>query len=374
MIEGIPKKPTHFDILKRPKRINLNSDSDDELSPKILYLNDISAYPVPNSVQVVLLFQGRENRIPLSEILKSSDFDQPFRRAYKDCRTTDEVIILGNQGLVVEVASRYYEKGSLTFLDFVSFGNSGLRTAIARYNFQIGKFSPFAVHWIRRDISLGILHEGNMINIPGGEEQLLKKAKKAEQELSRKLGRDLSYRERIQAYGSIASAKTAHSIIELNDSGVLVPPMSLNLPAFREDANENPERGEYIVSSGDVWEQIEGEIMKEAVDDLIDSLTTRERTVIQLRFGLHGKGVRTLKEIGDSVGVGKERIRQIEGEALEQLGNHDNLRRMEAFRQDATVCYPPADLRPEPRLTPSQEWVEFRKNGPVEVIQKRREN
>lgn len=374
MVEGTTlKRPNRLDILNRPKRINLYPDDDNELSPEALYLRDIRGYPVPKSEQVVCLFQGRENNIPLSEILRAPSFDRSFRAAYRYFRTPDEVMVAGNQRLVVEVASRYYERGIVTFLDFVSFGNIGLRRAIEKYNFRIGEFSTYAVYWIRQGISLGISSEAYLIYIPIEAQRTLSITEKTEQQLLEELGRSLTDLERRQAYKKVVPAKAVEIIIEARESGVLNNPASLNLPRYINDSGEDTEAGEKVESPKNVEEQTEAAFMEEVISDLIDKLPPRLRQVIRIRYGLYGEKGRTLEETGAYFGVAKERIRQLENEALGQLRNPYNLTRIEDFRQDATVYYPPADLRPEPRLIPSRAWVEFRKNGPVKVIQNSRE-
>lgn len=223
-------------------------------------------------------------------------------------------LVESNLRLVASIARKYIGKSSLSFLDLVQEGNLGLYKAVDKYDYKKGfKFSTYATYWVRQSIGRAIADQGKTIRTPVHVMEALLKINKAKAELTQK-------------YGHIPSDKEISEVTEIpidkihlytTSSKAL---LSIDKPLADDDDVDMTD----IIP--DVNQETPEDVMrknatKEAVEDILNTLSEREKTVIQLRFGIEDGIGHTLDDIGKVLGVTRERARQIEAKAMQKLRN-----------------------------------------------------
>jgi len=283
-------------------------------------LNDLSVPPgvkINDPVRMYLKEIGRvdllsaEEEISLATRIEEGDEEAKRRLAEANLR------------LVVSIAKRYVGRGML-FLDLIQEGNMGLIKAVEKFDYRKGfKFSTYATWWIRQAITRAIADQARTIRIPVHMVETINKLIRVQRQLLQDLGREPTPEE--IAEDMDLTPEKVREILKIAQE-----PVSLETPIGEEDDSH---LGDFIEDQDATSpsEHAAYELLKEQLEDVLDTLTDREENVLRLRFGLDDGRTRTLEEVGKVFGVTRERIRQIEAKALRKLRHPSRSKRLKDF-------------------------------------------
>lgn len=259
-----------------------------DLDPVSLYFRDIGKFP-----------------------LLSKDEEVYFaRRVQEGDDWARERMIQSNLRLVVKIAKRYINSG-LPLLDLIEEGNLGLMRAVEKYDPERGfRFSTYAIWWIRQAIERGIMNQERTVRLPVHVVKEVNKCRRTARNLSQALSHEPDAEE--IAVKLKKSKKKVEQILKLNENtatleGAARDTMNGVLESLVDDHNPDPAE---TMCQNDVWSK---------TADCLAQLTDRERAVVERRFGLNDYEPATLEEVGAAIGMSRERVRQIQGQALQRL-------------------------------------------------------
>ena len=282
----------------------LGSNSAKVNDPVRMYLKEIGVVP--------LLSNEEEKELAIA--VENGDLEAKQRLAEANLR------------LVVSIAKRYVGRG-MQFLDLIQEGNMGLMKAVDKFDYSKGfKFSTYATWWIRQAITRAIAYQARTIRIPVHMVETINKLVREQRNLLQELGQDPTP-EQIAERMDMTPDKV-REILKIAQE-----PVSLETPIGEEDDSHLGDfiEDEVIENPVDYTTRV---VLREQLDEVLDTLTDREENVLRLRFGLDDGKMRTLEDVGKVFNVTRERIRQIEAKALRKLRHPSRSKQLKDFIED----------------------------------------
>ncbi|MCR3921977.1 MAG: RNA polymerase sigma factor RpoD [Firmicutes bacterium] len=297
-----------------------NDKADDSTEEETEVEVDLS---VPDGISVndpVRMYLKEIGKIPLLTSDEEIELALRMEQGEEDAKRS---LAEANLRLVVSIAKKYVGRGML-FLDLIQEGNLGLIKAVEKFDYRKGfKFSTYATWWIRQAITRAIADQARTIRIPVHMVETINKLIRVSRQLVQELGREPAPEE--IAHVMNITEERVREILKIAQE-----PVSLETPIGEEDDSH---LGDFIEDQ-DVQAPAEAaafELLKEQLDDVLETLTPREKKVLTLRFGLEDGRSRTLEEVGQVFGVTRERIRQIEAKALRKLRHPMRSKRLKDY-------------------------------------------
>jgi len=296
-----------------------NIDTDDTIG---LYLKEVGRVPLLTAEEEVELAQRIERgRLAREELARGNVTPrrrQELQLLIEDGWAAREHLITANSRLVISVAKKYMGRG-VPFLDLIQEGNIGLIRAAKKFDYRRGhKFSTYATWWIRQAVTRAIADQGRTIRVPVHMGDQINKLLRVQHQLTQRLGRDPSVEE--LAVALEVTPQKVENMIQ-----VARRPLSLETPT---DDEEDSVLGDFI--QDDEFPAPDDtatyNLLREHLESVLDGLPPREVRILQLRYGLLDGQAYTLEEVGRKMGVTRERVRQIEAQALSRL-RHPAIRR-----------------------------------------------
>ena len=293
-------------------------DTDDVVG---LYLKEAGRVPLLTAQEEVMLakrmeaaefarahledaLDGRADELTWSE-------EQELRGVMMDGEKAQEHLIRANARLVISVAKKYIGRG-VPFLDLIQEGNIGLIRATNKFEYQRGhKFSTYATWWIRQAVSRAVADQGRTIRVPVHMGDQLNRMRRVQLQLLQELGREPKIDE--LAIGMETTSDKVENLLEISRR-----PVSLETPI---DDDGDSTFGDFVedINSPAPSDEVATHLLHVQLQQALDKLPPREAQILRLRYGLADGRVYTLEEVGQTIGVTRERVRQLEAQALNRL-------------------------------------------------------
>ena len=293
-------------------------DTDDVVG---LYLKEAGRVPLLTAEEEVMLAKRMETAVFASqqlEVAESSQLEilswseeQSLRELVQDGERAQEHLIRANARLVISVAKKYIGRG-VPFLDLIQEGNIGLIRATNKFEYQRGhKFSTYATWWIRQAVSRAVADQGRTIRVPVHMGDQLNRMRRVQLQLLQELGREPKIDE--LAHGMDTTPDKVENLLEISRR-----PVSLETPI---DDEGDSTFGDFVEDSNSPApsEEVATHLLHTQLQQALDKLPDREAQILRLRYGLADGRVYTLEEVGQTIGVTRERVRQLEAQALNRL-------------------------------------------------------
>lgn len=301
--------------------------SDDTIG---LYLKEMSRVPllkVQEEMDIARRIEtGRSSKLELNRSNGGCPADRKIelQNLVEDGISAREHLIKANTRLVVSVAKRYMGRG-VPFLDLIQEGNLGLMKAVEKYDYHRGfRFSTYATWWIRQTITRSIADQGRTIRVPVHMVDRIRQLYKVSHELEQVLGRVPNSQE---------LAEKLDVPIEKVEWMLQVSWLPLSLESPINEDEEDSELGQFVEDqvTPTPMESTYSKLLREKIEEVLDSLPPREARILRLRFGLENGHNYTLEEVGEKFGLTRERIRQIESKALRRLRHPRRSRQLREY-------------------------------------------
>lgn len=291
-------------------------DTDDVVG---LYLKEAGRVPLLTAEEEVLLAKRMEAAEFARERMEAEteteallwSEEQELREVMMDGEKAQEHLIRANARLVISVAKKYIGRG-VPFLDLIQEGNIGLIRATNKFEYQRGhKFSTYATWWIRQAVSRAVADQGRTIRVPVHMGDQLNRMRRVQLQLLQELGREPKIDE--LAVGMETTPDKVENLLEISRR-----PVSLETPI---DDEGDSTFGDFVedVNSPAPSDEVATHLLHEQLQQALDKLPPREAQILRLRYGLADGRVYTLEEVGQTIGVTRERVRQLEAQALNRL-------------------------------------------------------
>ncbi|MEE0884408.1 MAG: RNA polymerase sigma factor RpoD [Faecalimonas sp.] len=322
-----------IDVLRIPEEVAMDDLTDDLPDDIDLMLvteeDDVEVdmekidLSVPEGISIedpVRMYLKEIGKVPLLSADEEIDLAKRMSEGDEDAKKR---LAEANLRLVVSIAKRYVGRGML-FLDLIQEGNLGLIKAVEKFDYQKGfKFSTYATWWIRQAITRAIADQARTIRIPVHMVETINKLIRVSRQLLQELGREPMPEEIAKEMDM--PVERVREILKISQE-----PVSLETPIGEE---EDSHLGDFIQDDNVPVpaEAAAQTLLKEQLNEVLDTLTEREQKVLRLRFGMNDGRARTLEEVGKEFDVTRERIRQIEAKALRKLRHPSRSRKLRDY-------------------------------------------
>ncbi|MBN1953983.1 MAG: sigma-70 family RNA polymerase sigma factor [Anaerolineae bacterium] len=318
-------------VIEREGKLTTDSDTyfravetDDTIG---LYLKEIGQVPLLIQQEEIELAKRMERGKKAEKELRRDGISSrqylDLEKLVEDGKAARAHLIQANSRLVISVAKKYIGRG-VPFLDLIQEGNIGLIRATNKFNYRLGhKFSTYATWWIRQAVTRAIADQSRTIRVPVHMGDQINRLLRMSHRLTQELGREPTTEELAQTM-EIPTRKAEQMI------SFARRPLSLDMPI---DNDEESVLGDFIEDEEAAAppEEVSASILREALKEILNELPPREVRILQLRYGLVDGETYTLEEVGKKLGVTRERVRQIEAQALSRLRHPTHSRKLRDF-------------------------------------------
>ncbi len=296
-----------------------------------LYLKEIGKVPLLTAEEEVELAkrmeEGRKMQLKYKNArFRSEEQRQQVEAIIEDGLAAREHLIRANSRLVISVAKKYIGRG-VPFLDLIQEGNIGLIRAANKFDYRRGhKFSTYATWWIRQAVTRAIADQSRTIRVPVHMGDQINKLLRVSHQLTQRLGRDPTPEE-LAAELDLPLRKVEQML------DVARRPLSLEMPT---DDEEDSTLGDFVedTDSPAPPDEVNADMLRDVLMEILSELPPREVKILQMRYGLLDGQTYTLEEVGKKLGVTRERVRQIEAQALSRLRHPAHARRLRDFLRE----------------------------------------